>query len=101
MSVNENDVREKLHDPIETAIRVYEKLLTRPFPSPLLLSAASVLSEASLQSQWVMTELRKYFISDFSQWHNHENFGSAFSRLRKELNCKRHRAVMIRASAEA
>jgi hypothetical protein len=38
----------KLHDQIETAIRVYDKLLI-------------VLSEASLQSEWVMDELRKGF----------------------------------------
>ena len=37
---------QKLHEQIETAIRVYDKLLI-------------VLSEASLQSEWVMTELRK------------------------------------------
>ena len=36
----------KLHEQIETAIRIYDKLLI-------------VLSEASLQSEWVMTELRK------------------------------------------
>ena len=36
----------KLHEQIETAIRVYEKLLI-------------VLSNASLKSEWVMTELRK------------------------------------------
>ena len=36
----------KLHEQIETAIRVFDKLLI-------------VLSEASLQSEWVMTELRK------------------------------------------
>lgn len=36
----------KLHEQIETAIRVYDKLLI-------------VLSEASLQSEWVITELRK------------------------------------------
>lgn len=36
----------KFHEQIETAIRVYDKLLI-------------VLSEASLQSEWVMTELRK------------------------------------------
>jgi uncharacterized protein YjbI with pentapeptide repeats len=38
----------KLHEQIETAIRVYDKLLI-------------VLSEASLQSEWVMDELRKAF----------------------------------------
>ena len=37
---------QKLHEQIETAIRVYDKLLV-------------VLSEASLQSEWVKTELRK------------------------------------------
>jgi hypothetical protein len=37
---------QKLHEQIETAIRIYDKLLI-------------VLSEASLQSEWVMTELRK------------------------------------------
>jgi hypothetical protein len=36
----------KLHEQIDLAIRVYDKLLI-------------VLSEASLQSEWVMTELRK------------------------------------------
>jgi TIR domain/Pentapeptide repeats (8 copies) len=36
----------KLHEQIETAIRVYDKLLI-------------VLSEASLKSEWVMTEIRK------------------------------------------
>jgi uncharacterized protein YjbI with pentapeptide repeats len=36
----------KLHEQIETAIRFFDKLLI-------------VLSEASLQSEWVMTELRK------------------------------------------
>lgn len=39
---------QKLHEQIETAIRVYDKLLI-------------VLSEASLQSSWVMDELRKAF----------------------------------------
>jgi hypothetical protein len=38
----------KLHEQIETAIRVYDKLLI-------------ALSEASLQSEWVMDELRKGF----------------------------------------
>jgi hypothetical protein len=38
----------KLHEQIEKAIRIYDKLLI-------------VLSEASLQSAWVMTELRKAF----------------------------------------
>ena len=106
----------KLHEQIETAIRVYDKLLI-------------VLSEASLQSEWVKTELRKafkaerregrrklfpvrlvdietiqawecfdadsgkdlatelreYFIPDFSDWKNHDAFEAAFARLLKDL----------------
>jgi len=106
----------KLHEQIETAIRVYDKLLI-------------VLSEASLESEWVMTELRKafkaerregrrklfpvrlvdmetiqawecfdadsgkdlatelreYFIPDFSDWKNHDKFEDAFARLLKDL----------------
>ena len=106
----------KLHEQIETAIRIYDKLLI-------------VLSEASLQSEWVMTELRKafkaerregrrklfpvrlvdmetirawecfdadsgkdlatelreYFIPDFSDWKNHDAFESAFARLLQDL----------------
>jgi hypothetical protein len=44
------DIRsgKKLHEQIETAIRVYDKLLI-------------ILSEASLESEWVMDELRKGF----------------------------------------
>jgi len=107
---------EKLHEQIEAAIRVYDKLLI-------------VLSEASLQSEWVMTELRKarkaerqsgkrklfpvrladfemlrewecfdadsgkdlavelreYFIPDFSNWKDHDQFEAAFSRLLQDL----------------
>lgn len=106
----------KLHDQIETAIRIYDKLLI-------------VLSEASLQSEWVMTELRnarkaerqsgkrklfpvrlvdfetlrdwecfdadsgkdlavelrEYFIPDFSNWKDHDQFEAAFARLLKDL----------------
>jgi hypothetical protein len=106
----------KLHEQIETAIRVYDKLLI-------------VLSESSLQSEWVMDELRKgfkaegdsgkrklfpvrlsdyktlqswecrdslsgrdlaeevrqYFIPDFSNWKDHDQFEVAFSRLLKDL----------------
>lgn len=109
----------KLHEQIETAIRVYDKLLI-------------VLSEASLQSEWVMTELRKarkaerqsgkrklfpvrlvdfstlrdwecfdadigndlavelreYFIPDFSNWKDHDQFEAAFSRLLKDLRAE-------------
>ena len=109
----------KLHEQIETAIRVYDKLLV-------------VLSEASLQSEWVMTELRKarkaerqsgkrklfpvrlvdfetlrgwecfdadsgkdlavelreYFIPDFSNWKDHDQFEAAFARLLKDLRAE-------------
>ena len=106
----------KLHEQIETAIRIYDKLLI-------------VLSEASLQSEWVMDELhkgfkaerdagkrklfpvrltdyetlerwecrdslsgkdlaeelRQYFIPDFSNWKDHDQFETAFARLLKDL----------------
>jgi uncharacterized protein YjbI with pentapeptide repeats len=106
----------KLYEQIETAIRVYDKLLI-------------VLSKASLRSEWVMKELRKafeterrsgkrklfpvrltdyrtlkkwechdsksgkdlaeelrqYFIPDFSNWKDHDQFEKAFSRLLKDL----------------
>lgn len=106
----------KLHEQIETAIRLHDKLLI-------------VLSEASLRSDWVATELRKafkserkegrrklfplrlvdmetirewecfdadsgkdlaselreYFIPDFSQWKDHDSFESAFNRLNQDL----------------
>jgi hypothetical protein len=109
----------KVHEQIETAIRVYDKLLI-------------VLSEASLQSEWVMTELRKarkaerqtgkrklfpvrlvdfetlqdwecfdansgkdlavelreYFIPNFSNWKDHDQFEVAFSRLLKDLRAE-------------
>jgi uncharacterized protein YjbI with pentapeptide repeats len=107
---------EKLHEQIDTAIKVYDKLLI-------------LLSPDSLQSKWVMTELRKarkaegktgkrklfpmrlvdyptltdwecfdsdsgtdlatevreYFIPDFSNWKNHDAFEAAFARLLKDL----------------
>jgi hypothetical protein len=106
----------KLHDQIDEAIRVHDKLLV-------------VLSEASMGSDWVVAEIRKarkrersekrqvlfpirlvdfeairaweridadsgtdlaceireYFIPDFSDWKNHDNFETAFSRLLKDL----------------
>lgn len=109
----------KLHEQIEAAIRIYDKLLI-------------VLSEASLQSEWVITELRnarkaerqsgkrklfpvrlvdfetlrnwecfdadsgkdlavelrEYFIPDFSNWKNHDQFEAAFSRLLKDLRAE-------------
>lgn len=105
-----------LIEQIETAIRVYDKLLI-------------VLSKASLKSEWVMTELRRarkaervsgkrklfpvrlvdfetlrdwecfdadsgkdlavelreYFIPDFSNWKDHDQFEAAFERLLKDL----------------
>jgi TIR domain/Pentapeptide repeats (8 copies) len=108
-----------LIEQIETAIRVYDKLLI-------------VLSEASLKSDWVMTELRKarqaeqqsgkrklfpvrlvdletlrdwecfdadtgkdlavevreYFIPDFSNWKDHDQFEAAFERLLKDLRAE-------------
>ena len=106
----------KVHEQIEVAILVYDKLLI-------------VLSEESMQSTWVMTELRKartaerqsgkrklfpvrlvdmntlqswecidpdtgedlalevrrYFIPDFSNWKDHDQFDVAFARLLKDL----------------
>jgi uncharacterized protein YjbI with pentapeptide repeats len=113
----------KLHEQIETAIHVYDKLLI-------------VLSDASLQSEWVMDELRKgfkaeretgkrklfpvrlidyetlerwecrdslsgkdlaeevrqYFIPDFSNWKDHDQFEAAFSRLLKNLRAEERAA---------
>jgi uncharacterized protein YjbI with pentapeptide repeats len=110
---------DKIHEQIETAIRVFDKVLI-------------VLSEASLQSEWVMTELRKarkaerqtgerklfpvrlvdfetlrdwecfdadsgkdlavelreYFIPDFSNWEDHDQFEAAFDRLLKDLRAE-------------
>ena len=109
----------KVHEQIDTAIRIFDKLLI-------------VLSEESLQSEWVMTELRKarkaerqtgkrklfpvrlvdmnrlqswecidpdtgedlavevrqYFIPDFSNWKDHDQFEVAFSRLLKDLRAE-------------
>ena len=106
----------KLHEQIESAIRIYDKLLI-------------VLSKASLQSEWVMDELRKgfkaerdtgkrklfpvrlidyetlerwecrdslsgkdlaeevrqYFIPDFLNWKDHDQFEAAVSRLLQDL----------------
>jgi hypothetical protein len=106
----------KLHEQIETAIRLYDRLLI-------------VLSEASLKSEWVMTELRRafkaekqsgkrklfpvrlvdfetlrdwecfdadsgkdlavelreYFIPDFSNWKDDDQFEAAYARLLKDL----------------
>jgi hypothetical protein len=109
-----------LIEQIETAIRIYDKLLI-------------VLSKASLQSEWVMTELRRarkaerqsgtrklfpvrlvdiatlhdwecfdadsgknlavelreYFIPDFSNWKDHDQFEVAFARLLKDLRTEK------------
>lgn len=106
----------KTHEQIDTAIRVSDKLLL-------------VLSEASLHSEWVISELRmarkaerqtarrklfpvllvdfetlrnwecfdsdsgkdlavelrEYFIPDFSNWKDHDQFEAAFARLLNDL----------------
>lgn len=113
----------KLHEQIDTAIRLYDKLLI-------------VLSDASLQSEWVMTELRKafkaqrqtekrklfpvrlvdfetlrdwecfdadsgkdlavelreYFIPDFSNWKDHDQFEAAFDRLLNDFRAEERTA---------
>lgn len=107
---------EKLNEQIDRAIQVFDRLLL-------------VLSENSLQSEWVMTEIRKarkaeirekrqklfpirlvsfvdlqnwecfdadsgkdlatevreYFIPDFSNWKDHDVFETAFGKLLKDL----------------
>lgn len=107
---------EKLYEQIERAIQVHDRLLI-------------VLSERSLQSKWVMTEIRRarkvelrenrrklfpirlvdyetlqawecfdadtgedlasevrqYFIPDFSNWKEHDAFEKAFERLMRDL----------------
>jgi uncharacterized protein YjbI with pentapeptide repeats len=107
---------QKLHEQIDRAIQVHDRLLI-------------VLSEHSLQSEWVKTEIRKarrveisenrrklfpislepfdiirnwecfdadsgkdlgveireYFIPDFSNWKDHDEFEEAFKRLLRDL----------------
>jgi hypothetical protein len=109
----------KLHEQIDAAIRVYDRLLL-------------ILSEASMNSEWVKTEIakarkrelrehrrmlfpvglvpfealddwecfdtdtgkdsareiREYFIPDFSDWKNHDNYQHAFERLLKHLKAE-------------
>ena len=109
----------KLHEQIPEAIRLYDKLLL-------------VLSENSMNSEWVKTEIyharqdeirdnmrklfpislvpfaqirewqafdadsgkdmareiREYFIPDFSNWKNHDDYRSAFDRLMRDLEAK-------------
>jgi hypothetical protein len=106
----------KIHEQIDEAIRVYDRLLL-------------ILSEASMNSEWVKTEIanvrqkeldhgtrvlfpislvpfetirgwknfdadtgkdsareiREYFIPDFSDWKNHDNYQQALDRLLKDL----------------
>jgi uncharacterized protein YjbI with pentapeptide repeats len=106
----------KLHEQIERAIQVHDRLLL-------------VLSENSIHSEWVMTEIRnalkvekkdgrrklfpirlcdfdtlrrwecvdadfgkdlanevrQYFIPDFSNWKNHDDFEPAFAKLLRDL----------------
>lgn len=110
---------QKLHEQIDRAIQIHDRLLI-------------VLSENSLQSEWVMTEIRKarkaeikegrqklfpirlvsferirewecfdaesgkdlaievreYFIPDFSNWKNHDDFEAAFDKLLEDLRGK-------------
>jgi hypothetical protein len=112
------DIRggEKLHEQIERAIQVHDRLLL-------------ILSENSVRSPWVVTEIRnarraeirgnrrklfpirlcdfetlrgwecfdadfgsdlakeirQYFIPDFSNWKNHDDFETAFARLLNDL----------------
>ena len=108
----------KLHEQIDEAIRVYDKLLL-------------VLSPESMNSEWVKTEIRKarkaeikekgrklfpirlidfkpievwelpdssgedlaeevrkFFIPDFSNWKDHDSFESAFARLLRDLKAE-------------
>ena len=109
----------KLYEQIERAIQVHDRLLI-------------VLSERSLQSKWVMTEIRRarkvelkenrrklfpirlidyetlqawecfdadtgedlasevrqYFIPDFSNWKEHDAFEKAFERLLRDLRAE-------------
>ena len=111
----------KLHEQIDEAIRVYDRLLL-------------ILSDASMSSEWVKTEIanarqkelatgarvlfpislapfetirgwrnfdadtgkdsareiREYFIPDFSDWKNHDNYQQAFERLLKDLKAEDH-----------
>ncbi len=114
---------EKLYEQIERAIQVHDRLLI-------------VLSESSLRSKWVMTEIRRarkvelrenrrklfpirlvdyetlqawecfdadtgedlasevrqYFIPDFSNWKEHDAFEKAFERLLRDLRDEEKRA---------
>jgi hypothetical protein len=114
---------EKLYEQIERAIQVHDRLLI-------------VLSENSLRSKWVMTEIRRarkvelrenrrklfpirlvdyetlqawecfdadtgedlasevrqYFIPDFSNWKEHDAFEKAFERLLRDLRDEEKRA---------
>ncbi len=110
---------QKLHEQIESAIQVHDRLLL-------------ILSEPSMQSDWVMTEVlrarrtemeekrrklfpitivdferikawsrfdadsgkdlakevREYFIPDFSNWKDHDDFEHAFERLLRDLKAE-------------
>jgi TIR domain/Pentapeptide repeats (8 copies) len=114
---------EKLYEQIERAIQIHDRLLI-------------VLSESSLRSKWVMTEIRRahkvelrekrrklfpirlvdyetlqawecfdadtgedlasevrqYFIPDFSNWKEHDAFEKAFERLLRDLRDEEKRA---------
>lgn len=119
---------EKLHEQIEQAIQLHDRLLI-------------ILSEESMQSEWVMTEirrarkteieqkrrklfpirlvdyeeirkwtcfdgdsgkdlateLREYFIPDFSDWKNHDSFEKGFERLLRDLRAEEARQARERS----
>ena len=114
---------QKLHEQIEQAIQLHDRLLL-------------ILSENSMQSEWVITEIRRarkteieenrrklfpitlvdfdkikawkcfdadagkdlatevreYFIPDFSNWKDHDAFEAAFSRLLHDLRAEEKKA---------
>jgi hypothetical protein len=109
----------KIHEQIDEAIRVYDRLLL-------------IISESSMSSEWVKSEIanarkkeldtgkrvlfpislvpfetvrgwtnfdaetgkdsareiREYFIPDFSEWNNHDNYQRAFEGLLKDLKAE-------------
>ncbi len=115
---------DKIYDQIERAIQLHDRLLL-------------VLSDDSMKSEWVMTEIRKarrveirekrrklfpirlvdferirewqcfdadtgkdlaaevreYFIPDFSDWKNHDNFEQGFARLLRDLKAEEEKSA--------
>jgi uncharacterized protein YjbI with pentapeptide repeats len=119
----------KVHEQIDEAIRVYDKLLL-------------ILSDASMNSNWVKTEIanarvreeqqkrqmlfpitlvpygnkewklfdadtgidsareiREYFIPDFSNWKDHDSYQTAFERLLRDLKAEAREATAWVATA--